>query len=147
MKSRSTYTQRRPGAVALEFALVAIFLVIAVLGIVEVSTFIKSRQMVVNAARDAVRAAVKPGADYDDLMQLLTTYVQGTHMGSATYTPVVLVNGTEVTDQDSWKTETEANSNATITVRLSAPFSDFYWPTIFIPNSSSVSAEVIMRKE
>ena len=135
--------QVRRGAVALEFIIVSMIFVLALLGIVELSRFIMVRQVLVNAAREGVRRAVVPGATDADLTGtngVITKYVQGAKMGG-TITATTLVNG-------STASLSTASSHDTIAVQLSVPFSDVSWGIMqFIPGSAQLVAEVTMRKE
>ena len=136
-------SRQRQGAVALEFILVSGIFIMTVLGMAELSRAIMVRQVLVNAAREGARRAVVPGATDAALTGgsgVITKYVQGAQMGGTT-TVAILVNGTQAS-------LSTAHSHDTIAVRLSIPWQDVSWGIMrFIPVSTTLTAEVTMRKE
>lgn len=132
--------RRRRGATTLEFALVIIMFLLTVLGMVEISRAVMVRQVLVNAAREATRRAVVPGATVAEVTGILNNYALGSHMGG-TWTPKYYVNGTEEPDL------TSANSHDEIAVSVEVPFSDVSWGLMRYVSNSTLAAQVTMRKE
>jgi Flp pilus assembly protein TadG len=135
--------QIRRGAVAIEFILVSLMLVLTFVSIIEISRMLMVQQVLVNAAREGVRRAVVPNSTDAELTGadgVLTHYVESAGI-PATYDVDVYVNGT-LSDVDS------ALPHDEIRVQLTVPYADVSWGFLrFAPGNGTLTAGVVMRKE
>jgi Flp pilus assembly protein TadG len=65
--SSPTPRPRRPGAAAIEFAFVAVFLSIVVGGMVELSRALMAKEVLTNASRRGANTGIKNGKTYTDI--------------------------------------------------------------------------------
>jgi hypothetical protein len=73
----------RPGAVAMELALILPVLLMLILGIIEVGRAMMVRQIVTSAAREGARRAIIPGATDDEVLGMVDDYLVGSTLGAA----------------------------------------------------------------
>jgi Flp pilus assembly protein TadG len=133
-----TVRGRRPGATALEFAIVAPLLFVIVLGIIELGRAI----MVIHNLTNASRVGARVGA------------VEGT--STATITAAVTANlaacgisGDAVTIQvnDGWKDASTAVAGDEITVKVTVPTSSVSWLPGVTYLSGTLSGQYTLRRE
>ena len=117
-------TALRPGLAALEFCLVAGILFVLVLGMIEISRAMMALGAVAHAARAGARAgSVTPGT-YTDAVQAAKDSLTAAGIPS-TPTIKVTVNGTEVSDDQAFKTA--ATPGTVIKVQVSIVYADVSW--------------------
>lgn len=143
LAARRLAARRRRGAVALEFAIVFPILLIAIVGLVELSRVLMVQQVMINAAREGARRAVVPASNDAELTGengILSHYLSNAGI-PATYTVQVLVNGSP-------STVVAASPHDELTVVVSIPYGDVTWGfTTFFAGNANLVAGVTMRKE
>jgi Flp pilus assembly pilin Flp len=75
----SRVVNNRQGAVAVEFAIIALLLVIVLFGVVEFGLFLFNRQVITNASRQAARSGIivrQPRLNDDEIIQVARNYCQ-----------------------------------------------------------------------
>ncbi|PHS11675.1 MAG: hypothetical protein COA78_09170 [Blastopirellula sp.] len=144
---------KRSGAVALEFVITSFVLLIAIVGIIELSRAIMVNQVLINAAREGARNVVIPGATDESFDQVMDHYLRSAGIQPDLCTVEVYKNLTEEQHSDPSLRPSPINventsSHDEITVLVGVPFSDVSWGFMnFIANDTVLSAEVVMRKE
>jgi len=124
----------RPGAAAVEFALVAPLLVMLVLGMIEFGRMMMVEQILTNAAREGARKAVLPGVTKTQVESAVDAYLQNSSVSGQSRT-VSPDPGT-------------ATGGAAVTVTVSVPYSSVTWlPVSWFLSGKTLSASVVMRKE
>lgn len=128
----------RPGAAAVEFAVVAPVLFLMLFGIVEISRGLMVVAILDNAARIGCRTGSLPGKKTSDVVTAVTNYMST--VGMTTESVTVEVNDV-VADSNTAKDYDE------ITVIVSIPTKDITW----VPKThylvSTLSAQMTMPKE
>ena len=76
----------RPGAAAVEFALVAPLLVMLVLGMIEFGRMMMVEQILTNAAREGARKAVLPGVTKTQVESAVDSYLQNSSVSGQSRT-------------------------------------------------------------
>src|SRR5262245_5486564 len=117
-------TAMRPGVAALEFCLVAGVLFVLLLGMIEISRAMMALGAVAHAARAGARAAAVTPGTHSDAVEAVRASLAAAGITS-TPTIKVTVNGTEVIDDDTFKTA--ATPGATIKVQVSVRYADVSW--------------------
>jgi Flp pilus assembly protein TadG len=125
---------KRQGAAAVEFALIAPLLVTLILGMIEFGRLMMVEQVLTNAAREGCRTAVVIGGSTSNATSAVATYLNGSGISGQTVTvspdPSAALNGDP------------------ITVTISVPFSSVSWlASPFWLGGKTLTATVIMRKE
>jgi Flp pilus assembly protein TadG len=140
-----TQSRKRPGAAAVEFAVVVPLLFLVLAGILEFSRAMTVLGVMANAARVAARAgAVTPG-NYSAITAAVQTTLKPAGLdGNPQVT--VLVNGTAVTDDASFAAR--AVPGASISVQVIIPYKSIsLLPTSRFLGGSTLVETVVMRKE
>ena len=128
------HRRRRKGAAALELAILLTVFLIMVLGMIEIGRAIMVQQMLVNAAREAARRAVVPGATDQQLTDIVNGYLQSAGVSG---------HALEVTP-----TLATAPSKSNVAVSVSVPFGDVSWGLArYVSAETVLQANVVMKKE
>src|SRR5262249_9926201 len=114
----------QPGAAAVEFCIVAALLVTIFLAMIEVGGAMMALGAIANAARVGARAGAVTAGTYSDITSNVQAALDGSSVGGSAQV-VVTVNGTEVTDDATFKAN--ATPGAPISVRVSVPCSSVSW--------------------
>ncbi len=130
MNRRLTKTsiQRRSGAAAVEFALVAPLFLVFLFGTIELGRLALARNVIANSSREAARLAIIEGAQASDVIATAQYYAS---VGSVDNV-----------------TATMTESDSTVTVTVSIPFREVSWlPGPWFLKDQTLSATTTMRKE
>ncbi|QDV83381.1 TadE/TadG family type IV pilus assembly protein [Planctomycetes bacterium TBK1r] len=127
--------RRRKGAAAVEFALVAPFLILLVLGIIEFGRGMMVQQLLTNASREGAREAALPDATADSVKQKVVEFLSDAS---------VSVSPSDVTvDPD----PSAAFDNEQITVKVEVGYNEIGWINGSFLNGVTLSATTKMRSE
>ncbi len=129
---------RRSGASAVEFALIAPFLVTLILGMIEFGRVMMVEQILVNAAREGARAAVLPGSSASNARTVVTNYLSSSSITLSNPTSQVSVSPDPST----------STPGTAITVTITVPFNNLSWlPFSVFMGGKSLSGSAVMRLE
>lgn len=128
--------QKRRGAAAVEFAILAPLLFLILLGIVEVGRMLMVQQVLTNGAREGARKAILPGATDAEVVSTIDNYMSSTGIQGCTrqVSPSVAT----------------ARGGDPITVTVTVPYNNVTWlPTGAIRwfQDKNLTTNVVMRKE
>jgi len=127
--------QRRRGAAAIEFALVAIPFLFLIFTMVEFGRYVMILQILTDASREGARQAVVESATPADVEASVQTLLANCSLSGAT----VVVSPADFTDL--WL-------NDEVTVTVSVSYGDVSWISpIWVAGSPTLSAASIMRVE
>jgi Flp pilus assembly protein TadG len=125
----------RPGAAAVEFAVVAPILVLFAFGMIEFARVMMVEEVLTNAAREGCRKAVLPGSTSSDVTTVVNNYLTNSGITGA--------NAPSVSPAPD-----SANAGDAITVTVSVPFNNVSWlPVPMFLGGKTLSATVVMCKE
>lgn len=138
-------TARRPvvdrqGTAAIEFAVLATLLVTLTLGVAELSRGIRSKAVLIDAARTGCRAGILPGASNSNVTTDLDSILTDNGLTVANATVTIKVNGV-VADVST------AKQNDQISVTVSYPVSKVFTHTLFLSTSGNFTETVIMMRQ
>ena len=137
---------RRRGASAVEMAIVLPLLLLMIFGIIEFGRAIMVHQILVNAAREATRRAVIPGATDAQVLSRVSNYMSSA--GITGYTVSLEIDGTAATLDGSSTSITNAPSKSAIGIQISVPYNQVSWGIMnLIGGNRNFAAGVQMRKE
>ena len=149
-QTRARAGERR-GSAAIEFAVLATLLVTLTLGVAELSRGIRSKAVLIDAARTGCRAGALPGASNSnvttDLNSILTD--NGLTVANATVT-IKYAPAPSQGSAPAWvsgKDISNAKQNYLISVTVSYPVSQVFASTLFLPLSGSFTETVIMMRQ
>ncbi len=128
----------RPGATAVEFALVAPVFFLFVLGLIELGRGLMVQTLLANAARAGVRTGIVEGTSTSQITNVVTNVL--TSQGISSDTATVEVN-------DNVADASTAQAGDEITVLISVPVSQITWIPVPKYLSGSLSAQYTMRRE
>jgi Flp pilus assembly protein TadG len=138
-RRRSKFGRR--GIAATEFAVLAPFLAILILGMFELARGIMVKQMLNDAARRACRVAIQPQKANSDVTSEINNILSDNGIPSADATITVQVNG--VTADCS-----TAKQNDKVSVKVAIPTSDTFWiSTHWLSSTSIMSDSVTMLRQ
>jgi Flp pilus assembly protein TadG len=126
---------KRKGAAAVEFALVAPVFVLLVFGMIEYGRMVMVQQVITNASREGARQAVLDGTSAANVTTTVNTYLTNGAVSGATVTmnptnPATAVSGTPVT------------------VTVSVPYTAVSWlPAPFFLGNATLTSTSTMRRE
>ena len=126
--------RKRRAVAAIECAIVLPVFIFTVLGIVELGRAIMVHQILTNGAREGARRAVIPGANDDQIYDIIDNYMAGTTISghSRTITPSLA----------------DAQPHDPLTVTVSVPYGEVDFGVIYwLSPDAEMSATVTMRKE
>lgn len=129
---------RRPGAAAVEFAVVASVFFMVILGIVEISRALMVHHLLTHAARKGARLGIIEGKTTSDITTV--TKAALTSMGVNGEIATVEVNDITVD-------ASTAQMNDEITVLVTVPVSSISWVPIPKYLSGSISSQYTLRRE
>jgi Flp pilus assembly protein TadG len=136
-KSCRSSNQKRLGAAAVEFAIVAPLFFLLVFGMVEFGRMVMIQQVITNASREGARKAVLDGSTASDVKSSVVTYMA--NGGVTIATSNVTINPAD---------PASAASGSPVTVTVSVPFSQVSWlPTPMFLGSRQMTASTVMRRE
>lgn len=126
-------TGQRRGAAVIEFAIVAPLLFLLILGMIEFGRMIMVQQILTNGAREGARKAVLVGTTQSEVTATVNSYMSNAGISghSLAVTPDP---GT-------------AQGGQNISVSVSVPYSSVSWLPPSWLGSTTLSANVVMRKE
>jgi Flp pilus assembly protein TadG len=131
----------RRGIAATEFAVLAPFLGILILGMFELARGIMVKQLLNDAARRACRVAIQPLKANSDVTTEVSNTMTDNGIPAADATVVVKVNGTVANCNT-------AKQNDKVSVQVSIPTSDTFWiSTHWLSSTSIMSDSVTMLKQ
>lgn len=129
--------RNRRGAALVEFAVVAPIMFLFVFGIIEYGRAVMVQQVLVNASREAARAAVLDGANVNEIRADVTAYLQGA---------AVNAGGANVRFEPG--NPSSAGFGEPVTVTVDVPFSEVSWlPSPLFIGGRTLSATTVMRRE
>jgi Flp pilus assembly protein TadG len=122
-------------------AVVLPLLLMFVFGIIEFGRAIMVNQVLVNAAREACRRAVVPGATPTEVQNTASLYLSSAGISGYTYSAGVR-NGSTLSALSG------AKSQDSIEVTISVPYQNVAWGMFgWISSTRQLNARVLMRKE
>jgi Flp pilus assembly protein TadG len=131
----------RRGIAATEFAVLAPFLGILILGMFELARGIMVKQLLNDAARRACRVAIQPLKANSDVTTDVSNTMTDNGIPAADATVVVKVNGAVANCNT-------AKQNDKVSVQVSIPTSDTFWiSTHWLSSTSIMSDSVTMLKQ
>lgn len=129
------------GSAAVEFAIIAPFLVVIILGMIEVTRVIQVKNYLTDTARSGCRIAIQPGNTTQNVKDNSNTILNENGLDSAYATITVLVNNNNVDVSTAQKYDQ-------ISVKISLPISKVNWVTpFFYPNTSVESGMLVMMHQ
>ncbi len=141
---------KRQGSACIEFAVLVTILVTCTLGVAELSRGIRSKAVLIDAARTGCRAGILPGATNSnittDLNSILTD--NGLTVANATVT-IKYAPPPSSGNSPSWVTADVSNAkqNYLISVTVSYPVSKVFASTLFLSTSGNFTETVIMMRQ
>jgi hypothetical protein len=138
---RDTALSGRPGAVVLEFSLIAVLLVFIVLGMIETSRGVMVKETMSNAARSVCRLAIL-GKGSNEMIETEAKKVLKEHNLPEPQAQItILVNGKE-------GDVAAAKRYDKITVIVTMPVSEVYWVSaLFLSKETKLSESVTMMRQ
>lgn len=133
---RMAGNNRRRGAAAVEFAIVAPVLILLLMGMFEFGRTLMVQQILTNGAREGARKSVLPGATEANVLSTIDSYMSSS--GLAGHTRQVSPN------------PTSAQTGDPIRVTVSIPYNTVSWLPLGLAGhlrNATLSASVEMRKE
>ncbi len=144
----------RHGAAAVEMAIILPLLLTLIFGIIEFGRAMMVQQILVNAAREATRRAIVPGATDQQVHGIVKGYMETA--GISQYEAHFELDGTRHNFDANSSTSGDqyaqlinhAASRTKVTVDLSVLHADVAWgPMYLLAGDRRLSAAVVMRKE
>jgi len=132
---------RRRASAAVEFAVIAPFLALLALGIVEVTRAIQVKNALTDAARSGCRLAIRPATASAAVQADINNNLTDAGIPSASVTITILVNGSPAD-------ALTAVQGDQVTVKVAVPVSQVGWITpMFFSQQSVESQTVIMMRQ
>jgi Flp pilus assembly protein TadG len=129
----------RCAASAVEFAVIAPFLALLVIGMLEIGRGLMVKEMLSDAAQKGCRTGVLPAKSNTDIQNDVNNIMSDNGVSSCTIT--ILVNGV-VADVSTAKRFDQ------VSVKVSVPVSQVFWTTTFFLTNQMVESEtVIMMRQ
>jgi len=149
----SRFTNARQGAVAVEMAMILPLLLSLIFGIIEFGRAMMVQQILVNAAREATRRAIVPGATDEQVHTIIKTYMESA--GITSFEAHFELDGSrhafdanEAAGDQYANLINNASARTKVAVDLSVLHADVAWgPMYVIAGERRLSAMVVMRKE
>jgi Flp pilus assembly protein TadG len=142
-RRRRRVCQRRLGAAAVEFAIVAPIFFLMILGMLELGRAVMVQQVITNASREGARIAVLDGS-----LATGTDDEPGVTDSIANYLTSANIDPDSVTITIDPATPSSASYGAPVTVTISVPFSEVSWlPTPKYLGNKTLSSATVMRRE
>jgi Flp pilus assembly protein TadG len=138
--NRSTSRNKRQGAAAVEFAVVAPLLFLVIVGAIEFGRAMMSLELLSNAARQGARTGVLASSSNSTITSAVNTSLANAGITGAN-SPTIKVNGQSVD-------ASTAVTGDQITVTVSVPASNITWlPVSWFLSGKTLSQTVVMRRE
>lgn len=119
----------------MEFAVVAPVFLLLVFGMIEYGRMVMVQQVITNASREGARCGVLDGSSHQDVVDVVTRYLDSGSIQGATIT----VTPTNPED---------AEFGDPVTVTVDIPFSQVSWlPSPMYLGGKTLSATTVMRRE
>ena len=129
------FRNKRKGAAAVEFAIVAPVFVLLVFGMIEYGRMVMVQQVITNATREGARRAVLDGVTAADVNTTVNTYLTNGTVSGATVTLSPTNPAT-------------ASSGTPVSVTVSVPYTAVSWlPSPFFLGSATMTSTSTMRRE
>jgi Flp pilus assembly protein TadG len=129
---------KRPGAAAVELAVILPFLMVLFLGMIEFGRVMMVEQIITNAARESCRSAVLPGQTIDGARTVAVNYLSNSGIQLSSPSTQVTVSPDPTTSAQ----------GAAITVSVSVPYSSVSWlPSALFMSGKNLMSSVVMRLE
>ncbi len=116
---------RRPGAAAVEFAILLPLLMSLLWGLWEVGRMVNAKQIISNAAREGARAASTGFRDFADVEATIESYLQNSGITNITGVTVTVRNLTQSLG-DTYDPSL-ARQNDVLEVSVSVPYDNLRW--------------------
>jgi Flp pilus assembly protein TadG len=126
----------RRGIAATEFAVLAPFLAILILGMFELARGIMVKQMLNDCARRACRVAIQPLKADSDVTTEVNNTLTDNGIPTADATIVVQVNGATANCST-------AKQNDKVSVKVSIPTSDTFWISTHWLSATSITSDAV----
>jgi Flp pilus assembly protein TadG len=132
----------RRGTAAVEFAILAPFLTILILGTFELARGIMVKQILNDAARKGCRTGIQPLKGNSDVIADVNNVLTDNGISSWVATITVQVNGATVDCST-------AQQNDRVTVKVSIPTSATFWVSTYFLKSTSIDSDSVsmLRQE
>ena len=143
-RRRRRVCQRRLGAAAVEFAIVAPIFFLMIFGMLELGRAVMVQQVITNASREGARIAVLDGS-----LVTGTVASPGVRDSVQRYLTSANIDADSVTITIDPATPSSASYGAPVTVTVSVPFSEVSWlPTPkYLVGNRTLSSATVMRRE
>jgi Flp pilus assembly protein TadG len=135
IRRTSDKTPARIGAAAIEFAVIAPLMILFTFGLIEIGRFMLVKQSATHATREGARAAVRPTADVDTVIDRVTEELA-----------ILSITDADIEVDPNPLTNAVPGSQVTVRVRIS--IDSISWvPDYFNFPVSDIVAESTMRRE
>jgi Flp pilus assembly protein TadG len=132
---RRSAQQKRNGAAAVEFALIAPLFFLLIFGMIEYGRMVMVQQILTNAAREGARVGVLDGSTQTKVSTAVNTYL----------TAAGIKNATTTVSPDP---PSSAAATSPVSVTVSVPFTEVSWlPSPLYLGSKTLSFSAVMRRE
>lgn len=133
--------RRRPGVAALEFALVAPFMVFFAVGMIEMGRGLQVKEVLSDAARKGCRTGIKPLSTNTTVTTDINNVLTDNNLTSSDATITIKVNGATAD-------VSTAKEYDKISVKVSIPVSKIAWVTpLFLPGTTVESSTMVMMRQ
>jgi Flp pilus assembly protein TadG len=141
-RSRRAVAIRRRGIAAVEFAVLAPFLAMLMLGTFELTRGIMVKQLLNDAARKACRTGIQPQKANTDVIAEVNNILSDNGVPAADATITIQVNGVTIDCST-------AKQNDKVSVKVAIPTSDTFWAGEYFLKSTSIESDSIamLRQE
>jgi Flp pilus assembly protein TadG len=129
----------RRGTAAVEFAVIASFLVLLAMGTIEVTRAVQVKDMLTDAVRSGCRLAIQPGTANAAVTANINQVLTNAGIPIADVTVTVQVNGVTADASTAIKGDR-------ISVKISLPVADVGWVTPRFFTGTSVESETLVMK-
>jgi Flp pilus assembly protein TadG len=131
-----TSSPKTRGAAAVEFAVLAPFLIFLMLGMFEIGQGIMVKSVLSDAARIACRTGITPGKANSDVTAEVNDILTANGIPASDATITILVNGNNAD-------VSTANRTDKISVKVAVPISDVYWFSTYFLTGQTVESETV----
>lgn len=138
---KTTNSSSRRGTAMVELAIVLPFLLLLLLGIIEMGRVMMLHQVTTNACREAVRRAIIPGMTTDQVRSVAASYLDAGSI-SPTGREILILNESGVAAQVE-----SIQSHEAVTVEIHVPYANNTWGFSRITGNSIAVSRATMRRE
>jgi Flp pilus assembly protein TadG len=132
---------RRAGVAMLELAIVLPIFLLLVLGIIEMGRVMMLNQMATNGCREACRRAIVPGADHNNVLNVVNGYLDASGVKKTGRVVGIRNSSGSVVNLST------INSHESVTVRVEFPYSENTWGFSSIMGGKKLISQSTMRRE